>query len=102
MLASKNIPMSIQEMVSSAPEHIWENLSTIFPNVPSLHIQGQFPWSILIALIILMLAHSIKYFINTVVEDEHTYLGAIGIFFILYIVAALAINTLNPVIAAGS
>lgn len=94
--------MSIQEVISSAPEHIWTNLLMMFPNMPSFHIQGQFPWSILIAFIVLILAHSIKYFVNHVVEDDHTYLGVIGVFFLIYIVAALAINTLNPVIAAGS
>lgn len=57
-----------------------------------------FPWAILISLVILGLALLIKHFVMEIVEEENVFLGVIGVFLLVYIGAALAIGTLNPVV----
>ncbi len=53
------------------------------------------PWALIIAIIVLILAYTIKK-IDHVVEEDHPFMMLIGAFFALYIVAALAVYTLNP------
>lgn len=55
-----------------------------------------FPWTLLVASIILLFALLIKHLFEGVIEDEHTFLGIIGIFLLCYIAAAVAIGTLDP------
>lgn len=54
------------------------------------------PWGILISLIVVLFAVLIKYIFSEVLEDEHVFLGVIGIFLAIYIAAAVAVGALNP------
>ncbi len=56
----------------------------------------QSPWAVVIALAILGFAYLIKHFFLEIVEDEHAFLLIIGIFFVSYVAAAIAVNSLNP------
>lgn len=56
-----------------------------------------FPWAILIALIVLAFAYFIKHVLMHVLEDENSFLMIIGVFFVVYIAASVAVGSLNPV-----
>lgn len=59
-----------------------------------------FPWAVLISVFVVGLAYLIKHFISAVVEEENDFLCVVGVFFVLYIGAAIAVGQLNPHISA--
>lgn len=59
-----------------------------------------FPWAVLIALTVLAFAYFIKHFAIHVVEDGDAFLMIIGVFFIVYVIAAAAVGILDPLTGA--
>jgi hypothetical protein len=57
-----------------------------------------FPWTILISFVVLGLAYLIKHFLSSVIEEEKVFLGIVAVFLVIYIGAAIAIGSLNPII----
>lgn len=55
------------------------------------------PWGVIISLFVFGLAYLIKTFISEVIEDEHTFIAIIGGFLIVYVFAALAVGSVNPI-----
>ncbi len=56
-----------------------------------------FPWALTIALSVLAFAYIIKVFVEKTVEEQNPFLIVIGVFFIVYAVAAFGVGYLNPV-----
>ena len=55
------------------------------------------PWALIIALSILAFAYIIKHFVEKTVEEQHPFLVVIGVFFIVYAIAAFGVGYFNPV-----
>ncbi len=55
-----------------------------------------FPWSLLIAGIVLAFAYLIKHVFSETLEDEKSFVWIAASFFVVYILAALAMSFLNP------
>jgi len=53
------------------------------------------PWALIISFAVLLLAYTIKH-VDHIIEEDHPFVMLIGGFFALYIIAALAVYTLNP------
>ncbi len=54
------------------------------------------PWGVIIALGVLTFAYIIKKFLSEVIEEERVFLIIIGCFFVVYVVAAFAVGSLDP------
>ncbi len=55
-----------------------------------------FPWTIIIAVVVLLLALTIKLLLSEIVEAENVFLCIVGGFFLIYIAAAIMIGFLDP------
>lgn len=53
-------------------------------------------WIPLIAILTLALALLLKYLVSDVIEEDNVFLGLIGIFLMIYVLAAVAISWMNP------
>ncbi|MBP9864427.1 hypothetical protein KBC54_03195 [Patescibacteria group bacterium] len=56
-----------------------------------------FPWALAIALTVLAFAYIIKYFVEKTVEEQNPFFMIIGVFLIVYVVAAFGVSYFNPV-----
>lgn len=55
------------------------------------------PWGIVISLIVLGFAFFIRHVIEVIIEEDEVFFAIIGVFFLIYIGAAIAVGALNPV-----
>lgn len=55
------------------------------------------PWGIVISLIVLGFAFFIRHVIEVIIEEDEVFFAIIGVFLLVYIGAAIAVGTLNPV-----
>ena len=55
-----------------------------------------FPWALLIAFAVLAFAYFIKHFAMHVVEDGDAFLMIIGVFLVVYVIAAAVVGILDP------
>jgi hypothetical protein len=55
-----------------------------------------FPWGIPISLMVLGLAYLMKHVGEEVLEEPHLFWRGVIFFFVVYVIAAFAVGTLNP------
>ncbi|MDQ7814702.1 MAG: hypothetical protein RDU25_02795 [Patescibacteria group bacterium] len=55
-----------------------------------------FPWSLLIAGVVLTFAYLIKHVFSDALEEEKSFVWIAASFFVVYIIAAIAMSFLNP------
>lgn len=56
-----------------------------------------FPWGLTIGLGVLAFALIIKHFVESTIEEQKTFLVIVGVFLIVYVVAAFGVSYFNPI-----